>query len=628
MYGSLSIIIGSCALSTALIKRLKLQTTALELWLLIYLVGTLLGTWASFALAATLGYGWIVPFFSAASLLLIIDRKWIYTHLVASIPTAVRREHIGLFIFFALQLIIFTPLFVSHMLHQQNGGQWSGGSTWGDLAFHVTFIRQFARQEVFDLTSPIYSQVQSNYPFLLNFLSGVLFRNGFSLQFSLLITGLTIFIATNLLWYAALQRILGKARAIWVSSCIFFANGGLGFLLAYQEYKQSHHSFISFLLNQTKNYTHIEDQRLFWSNVVVDLFLPQRTLILGFAIFIIFFWLVGYLLHHPKRTSLIWTLMLALTALTPLVHTHTFLTLVGVLVCITSYLLYKKQLRIQFVTIRVAYFLVITIPQIAWQTLNTNTAHSFISFRPGWYKENGQSLIAFWVENMGVGILFFVDSLIWLSVTFKKKTIVKIYLLSLLALFGIANVIQFQPFLFDNTKFMIFGYFAVAVTMGLVVSELSFRKVWIIWLLVPISMFSGILAIIREGTTHWQMASEDVIAQCEQMKELLPPMAIVLTADTHTHPIPFLVGNPVVMGYRGWLWSHGFNYLETEQDVKKMFAGTPEARELFKKYSVSFVYISQLEREQFQVNDAYFAQFPVVYERSKIRIYAVAPETN
>ncbi|MBP7774531.1 hypothetical protein KA078_01945 [Candidatus Woesebacteria bacterium] len=628
MYGALSIIIGSCVLSTALIKRLKLQTTALESWLLIYLVGTLLGTWISFGIAATIGYGWIVPIFTALCLLVFRDRQWIYTHLITSIPTAFRKQHVGLFIFFVLQLIIFAPLFVSHMLHQHNGGQWSGGSTWGDLALHVTFIRQFARQEVFDLTSPIYSQVQSNYPFLLNFFTGMLFRNGFSLQLSLWTTGLTIFIATNLLWYTAMQRIVGKVRAIWVSSCIFFANGGLGFLLAYQEYKQSHQSVITFLVNQTKNYTHSEEHGLFWSNVMGDLVLPQRTLILGFALFVVFFWLISYLLHHPKKTPLIWTLMLALTAFTPLVHTHTFLTLVGVLVCITAYLLYKKQLQLRFVIIKVAYFLIFTIPQIAWQTLNTAATHSFVSVQPGWYKENGQSLVAFWVENMGVGVLFFVDALIWLSVTFRKKTVLKIYLLSLLALFGVTNVIQFQPYLFDNTKFMIFSYFAVAVTTGLIISELSFRKVWIIWLLIPISMLSGILAIIREGNMHWEMASQDMIAQSEQVRKLLPPMAIVLTGDTHTHPIPFLVGNPVVMGYRGWLWSHGFDYVETENDVKKMFAGAPEAQELLAKYDVSFVYISELERDRYHVNDVYFTQFPVVYERGDTRIYAVAPNAH
>lgn len=626
MLGALLILIGSLGIGTFFTKQLKLRTTILETAILIYFLGTLIGTWAALGITTVLGYAWIVPIFSFFTLFFVYEHRWLKQNCIPTVASFFSRKKYPIYLVSAALCLVFVPLFFSHMLFEKDGSYWSGGSTWGDLALHVTFIRQFARQETLDLTSPIYSQVQTNYPFLLNFLAGILFRNGMSLQASLLLTGLPLLLASCLLWYQAMLRLSGSARAAWVSMVLFFGNGGLGFITAYQEYIHSKIPFLTFLFHQTKNYTHIEAHGIYWSNSIVDIFLPQRTFIAGFAFFILFFWLLTYQLAHPKSIQKTWLAMLGITALTPLFHTHTFLTLCGLLVCITGYYLYHHQLRLKYVLLKVMFFLLLTIPQFAWQAAHTATSDSFISLKLGWYTEKGQSILQFWFENMGVSLVFVGVAIVWLFVTIREKMLLKISLLALISLFGIANIFQFQPFLFDNMKFMVLGYFAVTITIGLIISRLSFRKVWFVWILMPIALLSGTLAIIREQTLLWKMADLKSIEQSKALREILPQGAIVLTADSHTHPIPFLVGNPVVMGYRGWLWSHGFNYQQTERDVQTMFAGTRESAELLEKYHVSYVYISELERKQYFVQDAYFTKYPSVYENGTVRVYKITKD--
>src|SRR5207244_6675405 len=66
---------------------------------------------------------------------------------------------------------------------------YSGGGAWGDLALHATFIEKFATQTKLNLTSPIYAQEKTTYPFLFDFYAAQLVRFGFTLQAALVISG-------------------------------------------------------------------------------------------------------------------------------------------------------------------------------------------------------------------------------------------------------------------------------------------------------------------------------------------------------------------------------------------------------------------------------------------------------
>ena len=59
-----------------------------------------------------------------------------------------------------------------------------------------------------------------------------------------------------------------------------------------------------------------------------------------------------------------------------------------------------------------------------------------------------------------------------------------------------------------------------------------------------------------------------------------------------------------------------------EADVRRIYAGTQDAQQLLQYYGIDYVYLGAAEREQFQIQPAFFdANFPAVYKSSTITIY-------
>ena len=78
------------------------------------------------------------------------------------------------------------------------------------------------------------------------------------------------------------------------------------------------------------------------------------------------------------------------------------------------------------------------------------------------------------------------------------------------------------------------------------------------------------------------------------------------------------------MGYPGWLWTHGIKYQEREKDIILMFSGAPEAKNLFKEYSINYVMIGPKERDSFTVNEDFFnLNYPVLIEIADTKIYQI-----
>ena len=78
------------------------------------------------------------------------------------------------------------------------------------------------------------------------------------------------------------------------------------------------------------------------------------------------------------------------------------------------------------------------------------------------------------------------------------------------------------------------------------------------------------------------------------------------------------------MRYPGHLSSHGIDYATRESDVKAIYQGGAAADALMKKYRIDYVVISPEERTLGNVNEQYFAKFPVAAESGQYRVYKVA----
>ncbi|MEM2276813.1 MAG: hypothetical protein QXU43_07030, partial [Thermoproteota archaeon] len=92
--------------------------------------------------------------------------------------------------------------------------------------------------------------------------------------------------------------------------------------------------------------------------------------------------------------------------------------------------------------------------------------------------------------------------------------------------------------------------------------------------------------------------------------------SIFLTSTEFNHPVVTLAGRQIVLGYEGWLWSHGIDenqIQKVKQDVVKMFNGSYA---LIKKYDVDFISVTGYEN-QFTINIEFFNEsgyFRKVYD--------------
>jgi uncharacterized membrane protein len=134
---------------------------------------------------------------------------------------------------------------------------------------------------------------------------------------------------------------------------------------------------------------------------------------------------------------------------------------------------------------------------------------------------------------------------------------------------------------------------------------------------------SGVLAVQRESTLHWRLFSAGDQAAAAVVRERTPPRSVFLTAPLHNHPVMGLAGRATVLGFPGWLWTHGYPYREREADVRTMYAGGGEALALLQRYGVDYVFIGPGER-QLAADAAWFERsFPVVHRDREFTIYDV-----
>jgi uncharacterized membrane protein len=108
----------------------------------------------------------------------------------------------------------------------------------------------------------------------------------------------------------------------------------------------------------------------------------------------------------------------------------------------------------------------------------------------------------------------------------------------------------------------------------------------------------------------------------KQIREKTPPRALIMSAPTYNTPVP-LTGRRWFMGYIGHLWSHGIDPTPRENDLKRIYAGTPDAMELLKKNGIEYVIVSPFERELVDVNDAFFQKMPVIAQSGEYTLYQV-----
>jgi len=157
-----------------------------------------------------------------------------------------------------------------------------------------------------------------------------------------------------------------------------------------------------------------------------------------------------------------------------------------------------------------------------------------------------------------------------------------------IALFVLGNVVQFQPYLWDNYKIFIFAWFLimplVVVEMFSWVVERKNRVITVAFsVLIAVIFLSEIMTTVSETATYFNFrrnfplftSEERILAK--EMENDLPKNAVILAATNVVHKDPVtLTGRNLFLGYGGWIWTRGLELLGKERKIDTILESDSE----------------------------------------------------
>lgn len=222
--------------------------------------------------------------------------------------------------------VYFAIVLVGHTIpYNENGGIDTGQCTFGDMNLHLAFITSIAGQGKFPPEYSLLPGTKLSYPFLSDSISSSMYIWGCSLRlayiFPMLVACLQLFTTFYLLAETLLKN---KTKAI-LSWILFFFNGGLGFLYFINTLNVDTGKFFEIFTGFYTTPTNYTDENLRWVNVIVDMLIPQRASLFGWALLFSILYLLVRACRSKEYKDFIITGILA--GGLPMIHTHSFLAL-------------------------------------------------------------------------------------------------------------------------------------------------------------------------------------------------------------------------------------------------------------------------------------------------------------
>jgi hypothetical protein len=546
------------------------------------------------------------------------------------VQTIWRAEYVGLLIVLLLFALFYLQLFSTHLMQAGKEGVFSGGSTSYDIGFHLALITSFLYGANFPPLYTLFPPAPLLYPFLPDFQVSVLGALGMSLRSALLLTSIPLALAiTGLIYSFALRLVTPKENesnqsittmpiaSAALATIIFLLNGGLGFVYFFQDWRDSGKTFGTFWSTLQINYANIGTRNIQWVNFIADAMLPQRTSLFGFSAALIVFTLFAVVWQtndddKAKSRRAVKLLIVAgvLTGLLPLFHAHAYLG-IGI---VSGFLFLLRPSR---------RWLAFWIPAVLLSLpfLLTIAAHvstnSFVRFSPGWRGHGERVWLWFWLRNIGLPALVIFPAWLVAPAVWRR------FYLAFVGLLVISLLVMVSPNDFDNIKLMYLWYAPTSVLIAswLIRLALVKRQRLLASALALLCIASGLLALHYEDVDHNLLFTHEEMAAAVVARERTTAQALFLTAPTVRQPILSLAGRAVLRANTAWLWSHGYEFAAREADVKSIYAGSDEARELIDYYKLDYIYLGPEERYA-GANQKFFDEhFPVIQRSPNIAIY-------
>ena len=574
--------------------------------------------------------------------------------------------------------VIFAYCLNTHtILLNSDGSLHTGQATYSDMNMHIGFITSIAKQHTFPPEYSIYPGVKLAYPFLSDSISSSLYLLGASLRVAYIIPMLVAVMQVFGGFYCFIKFWFKKGSVAFVAFILFFYDGGFGFIHFLNK--------VNFSKNFTEFYftpTSIGDYNYRWAQIIANMLIPQRATLFGWAVL---FPLLAFL-YYAKENRSIKSFLIAgiMAAGLPMIHTHSFLAL-GIICAVwlfwdmykekESYVLLKFAgiiwvvfffvlrvfndkmgliekngfiimiaglgiIAVLFVKEIVSCFknstiksyietwgvflipiILFALPQLLFWTFGQASGDGFLRSHFNWSNANDNYFI-FYLKNIGITFLIFFPA--WVSA--KKKELQTAS--PMLLIFFIAELVVFQPNEYDNNKLL----FVAFVFMCGIVSDFViklFEKNWNIILkcalavsLLFVGVFSSGMTIARECVSDYELYSKAQVDATEYIEKNTDERAVFLTGDNHNNAVAALTGRSIVCGADTFLCYHGINTVERKSEVANMYADPVGNKVLYKKYNVSYIFVSDVETDEFQINFEGLGQIAEkVYDAQNVVIY-------
>ena len=562
------------------------------------------------------------------------------------------------FLFYATVVIVMWLVFARALLDKPDGISTGVLNNYGDLPFHISVITRFAFGQNFPPEDPTFAGVRFTYPFITDFISAMFLRAGASLRDSLFIENYIIGVALVGVLHRFGQQLLRNRTAALLTPVLVILNGGFGWAMLFSEVNQSEGGVFQVLRHLSHSYTILPEVALGWrwGNAVTSLLVPQRGFLLGIPLAAIVFtqwWaaarddetggkgepekkspkkgsksakLEANLPVAPSPRLRVSRRMLAAGAvagLLPLIHAHSFIAvmMVGPFLALIN----LRRWREWFLFFLVAS--IIAIPQLLWSTHGTAVStRAFLAWQFGWDRSD-ENFFWFWFKNTGLFIPLLITALLWKSEDYLVPRKLLFFYLPFTLCFIIPNIAKLAPWIWDNVKILFYWWLASAPIVALLLARLWEGKTWHRWLagsLFIVLTLAGALDVFalmtRQG--EYQEFDREGINFAEMIKQQTPPRATILHAPVHNTPV-FLTGRRSLMGYPGHIWTHGLDYGPRETEIKRIYAGAPDAESLLAKYGVDYVVIDPQEHSLMTVNAAFFSRYPEVGNTGEYHLYKI-----
>ena len=585
----------------------------------------------------------------------------------------------GLLVSFLFVALVLSLVFARAMFVRGGAVLTGVDNNLGDLPFHIAIISGFLHGENFPPVHPEWAGARLTYPFSVDFVTAMLARAGASLDAALFWENLLLALALVVLLFRFALRLTRDRLAASFAVALTLLSGGLGWARFGREWWQGSLGLWEFLWRLPHDYTITHDGSFRWGNAVTTLLVPQRGLLMGLplALVVITQWWLSIQdgekgngergereeagheaggekgrgkkgrgkkqrLHEPSARPPFSPLALfpfapALTGaesrmlgaglvagLLPLVHAHSFVVLMLVGGCLA--LLFRRW-RAWIIFFAAAF--VVAAPQMWWATRGSAARPaSFFEFVFGWDRGE-QNPVWFWLKNTGLFIPLLAAAIAWRGRAPVVPRRLLVFYLPFTLLFVICNAAKISPWVWDNIKVLFYWYVASVPLVALLLARLwrvgAAARAGVLALVAALTL-AGALDVWRVLAKTSEQGTFDApgVAFSELVKRETAPRSLILHAPTYNHPA-YLAGRRSLMGYAGHLWSQGIDYAEREREVRRIYAGSPDAQGLLYKHGVEYVVVGPLERAGLQVNESYFSRFTKVGETGGYKLYKVGP---